>query len=580
MRVGKDQPALTVGAGRFKLGEEIRQEGSKAMSKRVLMVGVLLGCLLVGSGRSAGTKAPGYLLNMYHFNIQYIAGSEKAMRRCVEQGLVPLVDFYLAHPQWHADFEMQGQYLEYLDQNYPEVLRNFKTLVEGGQAELVSFHYGDELILAYPRRDREWSFQLNEEIFQRYGFKRSGVIFTQEAQFGEGLADFGREHGYSVFVLNHDQYAWFQDDDRFPYYSVRGLDVIEKRDVTDPNGPIRVRWLFLGDGEVAATGGSDPYFSAIIRATGHAMKKLEKDLQAAEADGYKIATVSEYRQALSDTGFKPVALKPQLDSPWRPEDGSGVFQWMGYYGFAHWEEDYELRTGDWLVRDALLTAEEQGRDQASLKKAWGHLLNAEVSDPTGWYPLPVEIRFSKNHHAAALLALDLTEPPRLSAKEFLGYAWQPASEPPVMITISGRAKHSQVIWEKAQDRENLFVAEVTFKTPAVASGLISVSLPLSEPVVAYSPAGLETEVREIPFSEMKPFQIHLGLPNGLIGLGRGWWLVRENRMGVLAGGVDSRKQTVSFDIQNAKAVPVRLRFFIFPASPEEAAAFANKINRI
>src|SRR4030042_1105564 len=106
------------------------------MLKRVSVVVVLLGCLLAGSGRSAEPTVPGYLLNMYHFNIQYIAGSEKAMRRCVEQGFAPLVDFYLAHPNWHADFEMQGQYLEYLDQNYPEVLRNFKTLVEGGQAAL------------------------------------------------------------------------------------------------------------------------------------------------------------------------------------------------------------------------------------------------------------------------------------------------------------------------------------------------------------------------------------------------------------------------------------------------------------
>jgi len=547
---------------------------------RIAVIAVLAVLGFAPNLKPESKKAPGYLLNMYHFNIQYVAGSEGAMKRCVKEGFAPLVNFYLKHPQWHADFEMQGQYLEYLDANFPEVLKNFKKLVDNGQAELVSFHYADELVLAYPRRDHEWSMKLNDEIYKRYGFKRSGVIFTQEAQFGEGLADIGREHGYTVFVMNHDQYAWFQDDNRFPYYSLRGLDVIEKRDVTDASGPVRVKWLFLGDGEVAANMGFDPYFSALVNVTHFAMKKLERNLKAAEADGYKIATVSEYREALQTAGLKPVALKPQLDAPWRPEDDSGVFQWMGKYAFNTWEDDYGLRTTDWQIRDALLTWEQEGKDAAKLDEAWKHQLNAELSDPTGWFPMPVEVRYSREHHTATLSALGLTQAPALSAKEFLGESWEPAGEPPQKITVSGRARDAEIVWEKAKGRDNLFVADVTFKTARVKSGLISVSLPLIEPVVAYSPAGLEEEVRAIPFAEMKPFRFHLALTNGLIGLGQGWWLIRENRMGVLACGVDSKQQSLSFDIQDAKNQAVRLRLFVFKGSAEEATALANKINRI
>ena len=548
--------------------------------RKIAAIALLAGLGLAPNLKPETKKAPGYLLNMYHFNIQYVAGSERAMKRCVKEGFEPLVDFYLAHPQWHADFEMQGLYLEYLDSHFPKVLKKFKQLVDNGQAELVSFHYADELVLAYPRRDHEWSMKFNDGIFKRYGVKRSGVIFTQEAQFGEGLADIGREHGYTVFVMNHDQYAWFQDDNRFPYYTLRGLDVVEKRDVTDASAPVRVRWLFLGDGEVAANMGFDPYFSQLVNVTYFAMKKLERDLKAAEADGYKIATVSEYRQALVDAGLKPAPLKPQLDAPWRPEDDSGVFQWMGKYAFNTWEEDYTLRTMDWQIRDALLSWEDEGKDAAKLDQAWQHQLNAEVSDPTGWFPLPVEVRFSKKEHAAALLALDLTKAPALSAMEFLSSQWEPASEPAQKITVSGRARETKVVWEKAKGQDNLFVAEVTFKTARMKSGLISVTLPLAEPVVAYCPAGLEKEVRAIPFAEMKPFRFHLALANGLIGLGRGWWLIRENRIGVLACGVDSKKQEISFDIEDAKNQFVRLRFFIFKGTAEEAAALANKINRV
>src|SRR3972149_4763641 len=121
---------------------------------------VILMALLRGDARSED-KPTAFLLNMYHFNIQYVVGSEASMRRIVKQSFEPLVDFYLAHPGWGADFEMQGLFIEYLAENYPAVLEKFQRLVNSGQAELVSFHYADELILAFPRRDHEWSLTIN-----------------------------------------------------------------------------------------------------------------------------------------------------------------------------------------------------------------------------------------------------------------------------------------------------------------------------------------------------------------------------------------------------------------------------------
>ena len=82
---------------------------------------------------SPGISETGYVLNLYHFNLQYVAGSEKAMRNIVEKSFDPLLDFYLEHPGWSADFELQAEFIEYLAENYPQVLEKFRKLEKPGR---------------------------------------------------------------------------------------------------------------------------------------------------------------------------------------------------------------------------------------------------------------------------------------------------------------------------------------------------------------------------------------------------------------------------------------------------------------
>jgi len=79
-------------------------------------------------------------------------------------------------------------------ERHPGVLSKLRQLVDAGQAELVSFHWSDQLFLAYPRRDLEVSHALMAEVWERTGLSPSGTVFCQEGQFGEGLAPFGAEH--------------------------------------------------------------------------------------------------------------------------------------------------------------------------------------------------------------------------------------------------------------------------------------------------------------------------------------------------------------------------------------------------
>ncbi len=532
---------------------------------------------LVVSGTLAADQ--GFLLNMYHFNIQYVAGSEKAMRQNVEQSFAPLVQFYLDHPGWGADFEMQGQYIEFLAQEYPEVLDKFRMLVNSGQAELVSFHYSDQFLLAFPAYDQERSLQISDFIFTENDIKRSNVIFTQEAQFGEGLCDMGRRHGYEVAVMNSDLYRWFQDDDRYPYYTVRGLDVVEKRDAEHPRAGIRVKWLFLGDGELVVTGGLSPYFSGLFKVRESRLKSLERKLKDLEAQGYRIATVSQYHAALKAAGVQPVPLKPILDAPWRPEDDDGIYTWLGKYVFP-WEEDYLLRTENWETRALLIRAEMNGVSLADLRDAWKHQLNAEVTDTTGWSPFPVEIRYGREESEAARREVKKLCP-KCVPPEF-PYSGKILSEDawPVKVSIRGTAKDPKVIIRKAEQAESIWIIEAEWREPKYSSGTSALVFPLFEPAMAYSPAMLEDELRKIHSSEISAKSFHLALPNGLIGLGDGFYLVRHNPSGVLAAKPDMEKGEVCFEVKGANGRAFSLRFLLIKGEEKEAIGLANTLNLI
>lgn len=125
------------------------------------------------------------------------------------ESLEPLLDFYLEHPEWKGDFEMQGYMVEQMAERFPAVLDKMRTLIDRGQIELISFHYSDQLFLAYPRWDQDVSHRINVKLLQDNEIGHSGVIFTQEGQFGEGMVDFMENNGFSIAVLPKNLYRYF-----------------------------------------------------------------------------------------------------------------------------------------------------------------------------------------------------------------------------------------------------------------------------------------------------------------------------------------------------------------------------------
>jgi hypothetical protein len=527
----------------------------------------------------------GYVLNMYHFNLQYVAGSEKAMREGVVKGFEPLLDVYLAHPGWRADFELQGEFITYMAKNYPAVLEKFHKLAKNGQAEVVSFHYSDQLILGFPALDQERSIKLTKEIFEKYDIPLSGVIFTQEAQFGEGVCVLGGRHGYKVAVMTAGGYNAFQDDPGLPYFSCHGIEVlkaenpdqkpeIEKaEDYQDAKSGVRVKWHFLGDGELVVTGGASPY-SPLFRPNQTVIKKLESDFARYEKDGYRIATVSEYVDALHRNNIRPRPLKPMLDTPWRPEDDQGVFTWMGKYVLPR-ENDYGIRTENWTTRSWLLAAEKSGLKWDQLREAWMDQLDAEVTDSTGWFPFPVELKYSPEKSALVIEQVKKLCPSCKPDESRPAMDAVTEKEFPVKPSVVGGSA-VELKYFKVKGREGLYAVEAKFRAGSDAR----LAFPFTGPEIIYSPAMMEDQVVHIPLDRIKHRLHYVGLPNGLIALDQGVWLIRDNRAGMVGCGIDPDKKEIHFRTKGAAGKEFFYRVYIFKGAEKDALDFANQLNQV
>src|SRR5688572_16215954 len=183
------------------------------MRKRLIAAAVATGIALLACAESVAAEERKFALGMFHFNVQYVAGgvigfggpsSERSESQIedliVTESLEPVLDLFLAHPTWGQDIEMQGYMLEVIAKRHPGVLDKLKKLVLSGQIDVDSFHYSDQLFIAYPPVDWERSQTLNDDVFARYGVKRGTSVFCQEGQAGLGLAAPMKAHGYSLLV--------------------------------------------------------------------------------------------------------------------------------------------------------------------------------------------------------------------------------------------------------------------------------------------------------------------------------------------------------------------------------------------
>lgn len=606
---------------------------------------------------SSDDGATKFGLTMFHWNIQYVAGGlvgewegekismcndmfgghdlcegwtdEVLIDWIIRVSFLPILDLYLAHPDWRATFEMPGLMVEAMAERQPDVMAKLQCAANSGQIEIVSFHWSDQLFLPFPSRDLVWSIEHNRKVFEDAAIPLSDVVFNQEGQSGVGKHRIMAETGYAIDVLHKNLYRYHQqgdvDDGVWPVYESTGPGADEAVKVVvsgavDEAAGVQVDWTFFDDGEVLATPGN-PYLAPVQPEPDWAeVKKFEKKLQARADEGYLHTTITDYVARLEQLGVAPQPLLPIGDSTWQPPSTEGISRWMGRMGtlgYSFHENDNLIRTGNYRASTCLAGASlladlvaEAGHDvtgeRATIDAGYLDLIRAQVSDATGINPWMGEwaygFRYNVSAEAACEAAVDALlvkwDKDSVTLDLDTGVLKDPgtfepqfqlmptaAGEEPVALEVFAEGRTVETNWSDDGRVYRLQVAIGASDDPAgldLAKRTVTLRMPLADATLRYTPGLVEDAVVEHALSEFDLLaqQLYLPLANGLIGLGPDLWLLKSCRDVHLAARVATGDADLIEFID--ETVPAsggaQWTFYVVKGTTEEALGMARLIN--
>ena len=564
-------------------------------------------------------------LSVYHFNLQYVAGGlvdyfgwtateEEIEDLIITESFEPLIDLFERHPGWGGSFEMQGLMLEIMAERHSEVLQRFWTLVKRGQVDLMTFHWSDQLVVAYPRKHMDWSWEENDRLLQAMCMPRAKAHFLQEGQFGPGISAYVAEKDGGTMVLPRNLAKMFVDPP--PSGLVHEND---GHKVLLTNGAagdgLELGWNFVDDGELLATGDLNPYLLSEFKHDPEYLKSHYEDkLQVLEDTGWTIAPISHYLAILKDRQIDATPLgKTVLDGSWQPKDSGNMFLWMGGGGQSPGDErDNQLLTtniragrllaaAEWLLK----TAEGQGVDVTEARKVFRHavreLLRAEVSDTTGWRPVKTEIAYGLTHQKQAIelgtrlgewLLYEMGHRGTVEVDAWAGEVRagatptpEAAARPSAPPSLSGVTLETERPFTMTWSSVGAEYVVLTIDIPATDETTegstqpptVKLTLPLKHDTIAYSPALTSSGLLTAPLQNnafvTAGHRMGLPLSNGLLGLDDSLTLVLDLESVHLAASLEPGKVVFEDRVLPAQdAVTWRMRFYFEDASAVVAAA--------
>ncbi|MBI5481696.1 MAG: hypothetical protein HY906_22760 [Deltaproteobacteria bacterium] len=318
-----------------------------------------------------------------------------------------------------------------------------------------------------------------------------------------------------------------------------------------------------------------------------------------------------------------MTMPRNADTAHRPTEA--IHLWLGGRSRFEWnyhERDNYVRTRTWSASRDLAAAEvllasaaAAGLDvtaaRGRLAEGWRALLKAEVSDATGITPWQGEFNYGVTNTAAAQAAADglfasLTAQlgwPHASVDLAAGTAERadelpqpdplPEVDAPMTVTVDAPTRTTEVHWyDRASGAYELHVTFGPGADPTaqdVDSCQVTVSFPREVDALVYTPGLAEDLVVEHALSEFSfhpdddyhsgAADVYLPAVNGLVGLGGGWWVIRDNRTVMIAPRIPVAEKVVQFRDETADPVaPPTWVFHLVNGSTADALAFATRAN--
>jgi hypothetical protein len=559
-----------------------------------------------------------FALSMFHFNVQYVCGgtigwfpnpqpeleldNDTIEDRIITESFAPIVELFEKHPSWGVDLEMQAYMLDIIAARHPALLDKMRVMAKSGQIDIVSFHYSDQLFIGYPEEDLLRSNDLARATFDKHDIPLSRTVFCQEGQAASGMAAVMAERGYRNMVWPKNLWSFQHGDfDADPLYSFGDVFMVAGAKgvrYDDGNTTIDMDWTFFDDGELLATNDANPYLVELFFHDPAVVAEYETRLLALEADGYRIATVDQYVEAVKDQVTATVP-PPLLDGTWQPDSTGGVRRWLG--GSGLWlaqERDNHVRTMGMVAHRELVAAEtavaQSGIDaRDALDAAWRLLFLGQVTDASGINPFRGEIEYGISHMAEALriareqidlskealgLSSALIDPAAGTIVEGSddGWAGAPTDQPPLELTFSLNERATTTRWETLGEGH----WRVTIEWGPSESNPVGVRfVGTLDDDVALSLALDDAAVRTVTRSDFDFESFHLALPTGWIGLGNGRFVIKDMGHVHIAAELFRESGDIVFHDDTAP-VPDHQRwvFHVLDGTAEQAAALAIELN--
>ena len=539
----------------------------------------------------------------------------------VTESFLPILQLYDKHPGWGVNIELQAYMIDVMAARHPDVLALLRKLAQRGQVELISFHYNAQFFLGFPREDQHRSLAAVKATFTKHCLPLSGVVFNQEGQAGEGRQKMLVDEGYSVgvFPKNLFYYVHQKTVNPWPYFTSEGGDLIVGGAGVEPTSGIDLAWNFLDDGELAAApevSGQklNPYFATTAAHDPASIAKFENELAQTEQGGYYLTRISDYVRHLKAEKIEQKPAPALLDGTWQPSSTDSVHRWLGGRGlWGAAENDFEVRSGNYEARTQLAAvqvlaevAQKAGKGVASqdqrLAKLWKDLWRVEVSDCSGVNPWLAEVQWALDHNP-----LIIADAKQLAAELKTALGWThahvdlngrtavdapaqaesfPTVEPPadvstVTVTVDGRTVTTKWL-QIAPKRWRLLVTFGAASADNDPFGReLKVTFPRFVDVIEYSPGLLDDVVRSYPFSafEFKDDHVWLPVPNGLIGLGKNWYVVKHARRENLAARVNVLAPEIAFSDETVRLeLTPTWQFELLQGTAADALAVATQLN--
>jgi hypothetical protein len=239
---------------------------------------------------------------------------------------------------------------------------------------------------------------------------------------------------------------------------------------------------------------------------------------------------------------------------------------------------------------------------ARLAQLWKQLWRVEVSDCSGVNPWLAEVQFALERNPKMLSAIDMLAQELKGGlgwknaqvnlttgttedKPAMAESW-PAVDAPVEVsnvTVGVDGREVKTTWlQIAPKRWRVQIAFGAASPDNDPFGReLKVTFPHFAKVIEYSPALLDDVVRSYPFSafSFKDDHVWLPIPNGIVGLGNGWYVVKHARSEHVAARINLTQWSIGFWDET---VPLALapiwQFEVVSGTSADALAVAKELN--